>query len=332
MATLKEIAKKIDVSITTVSRVLNNDASLSVSDEVRKKVISTAAKMDYKTPRHRVRLKSSSALTIAIIHWYNINEEMDDPYYMQIRRGIEQLAIKSNIKTILLYKNNGEFNLDNINDIDGLICVGKFSRDQISSFEAISKNIVFVDSSPNEEVFDSVVIDFDSSVTEVLSLMIEKGYTKIGYIGGVEYINTSVVLGEKREFVFKEFLLQNNLLDKRFIHIGTFSSESGYELMKAALLSENRAEVYFCANDSIALGVLRAIHEEGLKVPEEIGVFGFNNNSTSKYTFPPLSTVHVYTEFMGEQALNSIIEKIDGRVIPLKKTIPTKLILRATLK
>ncbi len=213
-----------------------------------------------------------------------------------------------------------------------MICIGKFSREQISSFEAISNNIVFVDSSPNEEVFDSVVIDFDSSVTEVLASMIKKGYTKIGYIGGIEHINTSVALGEKRESVFREFLTQNNLLEPKFIHIGTFSSKSGYNLMKTALSSKDIAEVYFCANDSIALGVLRAIHEKGLKVPEEIGVVGFNNNNTSKYTFPPLSTVHVYTEFMGEQALNSIIEKVEGRIIPLKKTIPTKLIHRATLK
>ncbi len=102
MATLKEIAKKIDVSITTVSRVLNNDTSLSVSDDIRKKIIKTANKMDYKTPRNRVRLKSSNRLKIALVHWYNIEEEIDDPYYMQLRRGIEQLSIKVDWEESLL--------------------------------------------------------------------------------------------------------------------------------------------------------------------------------------------------------------------------------------
>ena len=82
----------------------------------------------------------------------------------------------------------------------------------------------------------------------------------------------------------------------------------------------------------IAIGALRAIHEKGLKVPKDIGVFGFNDNHTSKYTYPPLSTVHVYTGFMGEQALYSVLEKIEGRKVPIKKVIPTKLVQRATLK
>ena len=332
MATLKEIAKKIDVSITTVSRVLNNDTSLSVSEDIRKKIISTAIKMDYKTPRNRVRLKSSNKLTIAIVHWYNIHEEIDDPYYMQIRRGIEQVSIKSNINTVLIYKNNGEYDLNTIAGVNGMICIGKFSRTQISSFESVTNNIVFVDSSPNEDVFDSVVIDFNTAVRDVLQTIIKKGYKKIGYIGGIEHVSSSVKLGEKRELVFRDYLYQKGLINTNFIHVGKFSSESGYKLMKEALKAKTKAEVYFCANDVIAIGALRAIHEKGLKVPEDIGLFGFNDNHTSKYTYPPLSTVHVYTEFMGEQALNSVLEKIDGRIIPIKKVIPTKIVNRATLK
>ena len=332
MVTLKQIANKLGVSITTVSRVLNYDKSLSVSDEVRQKIIQTAAEFDYKTPRKRVRLKSSKELLIGIIHWYDMKEEIDDPYYMQIRRGIERLAMKSNINTLLIYKNNGEYKPEEFAHVDGLICIGKFSKIQIRQFEKVTKNIVFVDSSPKEETFDSIVIDFSVAVKPVLSMLIKKGYNNIGYIGGIEYIGKNVKLGERREFVFRDFLYQKAKLKKEYIHVGSFTSESGYRLMKEALSKKNYADVYFCANDTIAIGALRAIHEKGLEVPKDIGIIGFNDIPMTKFTYPPLSTVHVHTKFMGEQSLTSVIERIEGREIPIKRVVPTNIILRKTIK
>lgn len=332
MATLKEIADKLNVSITTVSRVLNLDTSLSVGDDIRKKIIETAADMNYKTPRNRMRLKSSKKLNIAIIHWYSSNEETDDPYYMQIRRGIEQLALKSNINTVLIYKSNDEYFFEDLEGMNGIICIGKFTKEQIALFESVSKNICFVDSSPNEDLFDSIVIDFKTAVCDILNFILERDYKKIGYIGGIEYIGKNVRLGEKRELVFRDFLQNRDMLFSEHIHVGSFSSESGYQLMKKALQSGNRAEVYFCASDTIAIGALKAIHEFGLKIPEDIGITGFDDNPMSRYTYPTLSTVHVYTEFMGEQALGSIIERIEGRSIPIKKIVPTKVVIRKSLK
>ena len=332
MATLKQIANKTGVSITTVSRVLNNDLSLSVGDDIRKKILDTARSMQYKTPRNRVRLKSSKELTVAIIHWYKAKEEIDDPYYMQIRRGIEQLAIKSNINTLLIYKQEKGYTKEDFEHVNAIICVGKFSKTEIKLFNSVTDNLVFVDSSPDENKYDSVVLDFTQAVKGVLALLIKKGYKKIGYIGGIEYLSQNIKLGERRELVFRDYLFQKNMLDSSLIHIGIFSSESGYRLMKDALSKKNIAEVYFCANDAIALGALRAIHEKGLKVPEDIGLIGFNDSPTSEYTYPPLSTVHVNTEFMGEQALVSLIEKIEGRRIPIKKTIPTNIVNRQSIK
>ena len=332
MATLKNIAEKLGVSITTVSRVLNNDTSLSVSEDVRKRIIKTANSMGYKTPRNRVRLKSSKRLTIAIINWFDINDEVHNSSYMLIRRGIEQLSSKSNINTVLVYKHGGEYNLDTIEGVNGIICIGKFSRDNIQSFEKVTSKIVFIDSSPNENKFDSVLFDLNNSVREVLTVLIKKGYKKIGYIGGVENVNATVKLGEKRELVFRNFLFQKNLLNIKYIHTGPMTSESGYELMKEALKLNDKAEVYVCSDDSIALGALRAINEKGLVVPKDIGIIGFNNDHTSAYTFPPLSSVDINAEFIGEQALKSMLERLDGRDIPMKKIIPTKIIYRQTIK
>lgn len=330
MATLKEIAKKSKTSITTVSRVLNYDKTLSVSDEMRRKILDVASELNYRTPRNRSKISTTKKLRIGIILWYDADEELGDPYYMQIRRGIEQLALKSQIDTILIYRTNDDFALDNLGKVDGIICVGKFSKAQIDSFLKLTKHLVFVDSSPDEELYDSVVIDFNTAVKDVLQTLLQEGYTRIGYLGGVEYINKHIKVGERRELVFRDFLYQRNKLDTKYIHIGSFTAESGYELMKLALSKKDYAQVYFCANDSIAFGALRAIHEKGLKIPEDIGLFGFNDSPNSAYTYPPLSTVHVHTEFMGEQALYSMIEKLDGRTIAVKKVIPTKIVKRSS--
>lgn len=331
MATLKEIASKLGVSITTVSRVLNNDKSLNVSDEIRKKVLDTARSMQYKTPRNRLRLKSENELKIALIHWYDQKGEIDDPYYLQIRRGVEVLAAKSNIRTVLLYKEHNDYNYDMLDHIDGVIAIGKFSDEQINKITSKTKHIVFVDSSPDINQFDSVVIDFKQAVKDILSYLISRGYKKIGYLGGIETIAKDKKLGERREQAFKEYLEERQLLEEKHIHIGQFTSESGYQLMKKAL-DIHPAEVYFCANDNIAIGAMRAIHEKGLRIPDDIGIFGFNDSPNCEYTFPPLSTLRVNTEFMGEQALKSLLDTIDGKELSYKKVIPTELIIRKSIK
>ena len=331
MATLKDIAKKTNTSITTVSRVLNYDKTLSVSEKVRQSILQTAKDLNYTPRRNRTSKQVTTSYHIGIVMWYDVKEEQDDPYYMQIRRGIEQLANKKQIRTTLVYKKNDKFDLDILSGIDALICVGKFSDAQIRQLHKLTTYIVFVDSSPDEEQYDSIVIDFHKAVKDLLTLLLEEGYKTIGYLGGVEYISKQIKLGERRELVFRDFLFQRNKLYTKYIHVGDFSIESGYQLMNEALLKKDHADVYFCANDSIAFGALRAIHEHGLSVPKDIGIVGFNNNPNTAFTFPPLTTVDVPTEYLGEEALKSAIELLEGRTISIKKILPTNIVKRESI-
>jgi len=236
------------------------------------------------------------------------------------------------VKTTVIYNDKIGFQKSQFDGVIGIIAIGKFTNTQVKLFEDCSKNLVFVDSSPDATKYDSIVLDFTSAVQEVLDSLINKGYQTIGYLGGVEYVTENVKLGERRGMVFNEYLNRKNLLHPEHVLIGSFTSESGYNIMKKAIEKGSIAEVYFCGNDSICLGALRAIHEAGLKVPEDIGLIGFNDSPTSEYTYPPLSTVHVYTEFMGEQALVSLLEQLEGRDIPIKKVIPTNIKHRKSLK
>jgi LacI family transcriptional regulator len=329
MATIKDIAKKADVSIATVSRVLNFDKTLSISDDKRQKILEIAEDLNYKTPRNR---KKSTEKThrIGLVHWYSIDEEMDDPYYLSIRMGIEKQAFEKKMEVIKVYSKNNSFNYSTLEGVDGIIAVGKFSTDEIDTLHKINENIVFVDSNPFDEIYDSVIIDFEKAVHRVLNYLTEKRhFTSVGYIGGREYVSSSdEFISEKREEYFIKYMTEKNLFDSNHIYTGDFTSNSGYELMKRAIESDSLPEVFFFASDSMAIGAIKALYESGIRVPDEVGIVGFNDIPTAKYTFPALSTVKIHTEFMGETAIELLIERLMGRVVPKLVVVPTKLVVR----
>ncbi|MCK8060077.1 MULTISPECIES: LacI family DNA-binding transcriptional regulator [unclassified Fusibacter] len=334
MATIKDIAKIAKVSPATVSRVLNYDKTLSVSDDKRQLILEIAEELDYVTPRRRVDKIKAPKMKIGLIHWYTIQQELDDPYYMSIRMGIEKECYDNNIDIVKVY-DPSHYDFDTMDEVEGLIAIGKFSTRDIERFKAVSPRIVFVDSSPMESQFDSIVIDFEQAVVGVINHFIEQGHQHIGYIGGREYVGEEkLALGERREIVFRDYLLKCGMLESEQIYIGTFVASSGYELMKKAIEQSIKLPTAFLiASDSMAIGALRALHESKINVPEEISIIGFNDIPTSKYTVPPLASVRVHKEFMGETAVHLLMERIvNNRTIAKKVIIPTELILRESAK
>lgn len=322
MATIKEIAVKNNVSTATVSRVLNHDTRLQVSEEVRENILKTAKELGYLTPRNRKK-QESDQLYIAIVFWFQKDQKVNEVYYNQIRKGIENSSIKSNIRTKVFYNDNFLFKRSTFEGVDGIIAVGKFGTKTIKLFESCTENIVFIDSSPDILKFNSVVIDFRNAIDQVIKVLLIKGYQKIGYLGGVEYIDDQTKLGERRGIVFRELLQKRDMFYPEHMHLGKFTSESGYNLMKMAIQNNNLAQVYFCGDDSICLGALKALHEAGLNVPHDVGLIGFGDAPTSEFVHPSLASVHVYTEMIGEQALISLQEQLKGRFVPVRKVIPT---------
>ncbi|MCH4886815.1 LacI family DNA-binding transcriptional regulator [Acidaminobacter sp. JC074] len=332
MATIKDIAKEVGVSAATVSRVLNHDKSLSVSNDKRKLILETAERMSYIPMRTRKKKTVNNKYRLALIHWYTIDQELEDPYYLSIRIGIEKKAVDQKVEVIKLYAPSKD-DLKALTSIDGMICMGKFSDKEIKLFKAVTSNLVFVDSSPYEEVYDSVVLDVERAVVKIVDKLIIDGCETIGYIGGREYAGSDQVpIGEKREGVFEAYLTSKGMFDPSHVYIGKFLAESGYRLMLEAI-EKGLPSAFFIASDSMAVGAMRALHEKGIKIPDQISLIGFNDIPTSNYTVPPLSTLRVHKEFMGETALNLMMERIiDHRLIAKKVVVPTELIIRQTSK
>jgi LacI family transcriptional regulator len=325
MATIKDIAQIAGVSIATVSRVLNYDTTLSVSDETKKRIFEVAEELSYKKKPAR---KQESG-KIALLQWYTEKEELEDLYYLSIRLGVENQCRQHGIQLDKFFQDNYEELKEA--DILGLIAIGKFSKKQVGELLKITKNIVFVDTSPDEERFDSIVIDFERATIKVLDYFIKKGHEKVGYIGGREvFKDKTSIIEDPRELTFKRYLTDKGLANEAFMYVGTFSAGDGHDLMKKAIAEhgDNLPTAFFAGNDSIAVGALRALLEEGISVPERVNIIGVNDISISKYVFPPLSTVKVYTEIMGETAVDTLLERIAGRKTAKKIFIATELVIR----
>lgn len=333
MATLKDIAKLAGVSLAAVSRVLNHDASLNVSDETRKKIFEVAEELGYQTIRQRSK-NLNKRIRIGVIHWYSQKEELGDPYYLSVAKGIEKECFNKKVEFVSIFKDGDKYTAGELDDLDGFIAIGKFSKEDIKEFSTYSKNIVFVDSSPNDKVYDSVIIDIRSATLEVLEDMVSHRHRRIGFIGGREYVGKGKEsLEDERERAYHEFAKEKGIYDERDVYIGSFTTEGGYNMMKKAIRKGKLPSVFFVASDSMAMGAIQALYESNINVPRDVSIVSFNDIHTSKYLIPPLSTVRVHTEFMGATAVGLMLERIkENRAIPKKVVIPTELIIRESYK
>lgn len=326
MVTIKDIADQAKVSSATVSRVLNFDDSLSVSDETRRRIFEIAEELEYVPVRKR---KSRKKVKVGILHWYDSSRELGDPYYLYIRLSVEKRCEELGYE-VERYTNAGDFT--NLDSADAIIAIGKYDEDDLEKIVSHNSRIVVVDYSPSDR-YDAVVIDFRDAMTKLMAYLHESGHRRIGYIGGKELYHSGKPVFDFRFQYFKEFMYFHDIYKHDDCYFGDFSHQDGYRLMNEALKKEERPTAFFCGNDNMAVGAYKAIYEKGLKIPEDISIVGFNDLPGSKYMVPSLTSVRVYTEYLGEASvdlLSEILEK-DRRYVK-RVVIPVKLKIRESVK
>lgn len=322
MATLKEISTLTGLSSATVSRILNNDSTLSVKDETKRRVLEVAEKIGYK-----VSSKSNSQEQMNFLAIFNYSEELEfnDPYYLSIRFAIEEECKNLDINLDKSY-NTHTFIADK--KYNGVLCIGQFSDTHIKQIQTISKNIIFIDSCNNKD-FDSISADLKEISECIVDFFIQSDYKKIGYIGGRDFDD---VLDEREE-AFLKYSFLKKVVDEDNFYVGDFTSSSGYNLANTMISNGKLPDALFIANDSIALGVLKALNEKKINIPEDIAIISINDIPASSFTFPALSTIKIHSELMGSQAVRILKDKIESnRITPLKIIVPFSLILRETTK
>lgn len=333
MATIKDIAKLAKVSPSTVSRVLNLDTSLSVGDDTRNRIIAVAEKLSYKTRRQRV-VNNYKNIKIGVIHRHTQKEETENPYYLSIARGIERACQGKKIMMVTIFKNEDKYILNDINDYDGVITMGKFGKEDIAEFSICSSNIVAVDYSPDDKLYDSIVIDCSKASLEALDYLYSIGHREIGFIGGHRWVGKNKApMNDERERSYIKFMQGKGLYNPNHKYVGEFTTEDGYNLMKKAVADGNLPTAFFIASDSMAMGALQALYEANINVPQDVSIIGFNDIPSAKYMVPPLTTVKVYTEFMGSTAVELLLERIvNRRSMPKKIVIHTDIVIRESCR
>lgn len=330
--TLKDIAKEVGVSLATVSRVLNYDQTLSVSDDARQRIFKVADDLQYsKSKPHGNNVSAHKKL--AIVQWYSESKEQDDLYYMSIRTGVERQGQARQFEVTRIFQNEtGKLDAD----VDAIIAVGKFSPQQVKAMSDLSDKIVFADDDQFAAGFDSVLTDFKLGVEHVVDYFWKQGIEDIGIIHGSEKTTDQMVeIKDQRMLAFKQAMEKQRAYNPKWVFRGDYTSQSGFKMMQQAIeeLGDDLPHAFFVANDPMAAGALKALQSAGIAVPERVKIFSFNNTSLATYVYPELSSVNVETELMGETAVNLIVSQLQtGRKIPQRIEIGTNLVTRDSSK
>lgn len=322
MATLKDIAKETGSSVSTISRVLNRDETINVSNGVRSRIFEAAKELGYVQRRRKKKSEAEKKKIRLAAVLYNNEDSMEDTlYYISMRKSIELECRKRGVEVTTFFNDE---DLNSFKGVDGIILLGKFLKKSISKFYTITENIVIVDM--EREGVDCVVSDFKEATIRCIDYLRSLNHEHIGFIGGEAGVNNELG-ADLRLTTYCEVLKKE--VDDADIYIGRFTSKEGYRLMKEALTKESIPTAFICASDSMAIGAMKAISESEYKIPEDISIISFDDVPTAEFVTPALTTTRVYSGFMGISAVDIALEKLRGdREIRKKVVIPTELIVR----
>ncbi|KKI89009.1 hypothetical protein WQ54_27635 [Bacillus sp. SA1-12] len=335
MATIKDIANEAGVSTATVSRILNNDATLSVGDDTRKRVLEVAQLLNYKPTRKRNTKKIEvETYHIGIVSSVTQEEEVLDPYFMSIRLGVEMGCenLPLTIKSIIRPGNEASF--DVMKELDGVIVIGGIDPKSLSELYHHNNHIVYVNNLAIKGNYDIVASGYDWATEEALEYLMNLHHKEIGFLGGKDYFSSlqdkQVVrdIEDIRKVAFESFMRKRSLYNPDNIYIGDWGAHGGYLLMKQAIDKGNLPTAFVISSDPMAIGAMRALYEARIKVPQDISIIAFNDIEAAKFLNPPLSTVKIHADEMGKTAAKLLYDRIKGRTIPMKAILGTELVIR----
>ncbi|WP_010236027.1 LacI family DNA-binding transcriptional regulator [Clostridium arbusti] len=329
-ASIKDVAKEAGVSIATVSRVLN-DVDV-VNEETKKKVRVAIKKLDYRPNIIARSLKTQRTRTIGIVI-----PDISSQFYPEIVRGAEDVANIYNYNVILCNTDlDAEKEIEYIRVlrekmVDGVMYMSNCLEDNIlKMLNDLSIPTVLVETRGKDYGFPSVTIDNEKAAYEATEYLIKKGNKKIAYVGvNPETENASAV----RFNGYKNAILDNGLdYNEDLVQFGGLKAADGRDGMEA-IIHKGKVDAVFCASDEVAMGVINTLRDNGIKVPEDVDVVGFDNIYASSIYYPKLTTVEQPMYDMGSVGMRMLIKVINKAGIDQEHIVlDYKLIERDTCK
>ena len=314
--TLKQIARELDVSISTVSKALRD--SHEISEDTRQKIKAFAKLYNYKPNNIALSLKNRKSKTIGVII-----PEIVHHFFTTVISGIEQVANEKGYHVIICMSNNS-FDKEVINmellangSIDGfIISVAKETqqkKDYHHLTEVINQGmpLVMFDRVIEEINCDKVIIDDVIGAKKAVQRLVDLGCKNIAIISTVDYIS----VGKLRTQGYIQTLNENNIEVNENLILKVEDFEKSEEEIKVFLANKN-IDGLFAVNEHFAIYAMKAFTERGLKIPEDVSVIGFTNGELSKLSNPGLTTVSQHGAEMGAQAASLLIKKLESTQDP----------------
>ncbi|MHB1376312.1 MAG: LacI family DNA-binding transcriptional regulator [Candidatus Humimicrobiaceae bacterium] len=329
--TLKNIAVEANVSIKTVSRVINSDPN--VSAKTRKRVQDLIDVRGYEPNLIARSLKNRKTNTVGFIV-----PDIGNPSFAEIVKGCYEVFDKNGYYVFLSSSENSpQKEVEIIKDllsmlIEGIILIPATTvKRDLVFFTNMKCPIVILDREIDGLKKDKVVLSNKKGAYDATRLLIDNGNKKIVLLGGLKEAKTA----QKRFEGYREAMDEEGIFNEKYVFWGDFSIDSGYKMMNEAISAQGEdVEAVFAGNDFIALGAINSIKKNGFKIPEDISIIGFDDMFFSAYLNPPLSTVHIPFNEEGTIAAKLLLKKMGN---PLSHEVEriivdTNIVVRESVK
>ncbi|MCF6223422.1 MAG: LacI family transcriptional regulator [Flavobacteriaceae bacterium] len=327
-ATIKDIALKLNISISTVSRALRN--AYDINPETKKKVLQLVEELDYEPNLLAKSLVQKKTKTIGVIV-----PEIDVHFFASCIRGIYEEAYERGYK-LLIAQSNEDYDLEVesiqtmvSSRLDGLIVSLSKNTKSFTHFDKIIRReipLVLFDRATENIVSSNVTADNIGGAFEATEHLINQGYTRIAHIGGPENLEIS----KKRFNGFKKAMKANSMeINPEYVvHCNLSKSDTILKVKKIMSLPKPPNAI-FAVNDLVASEAIDYIKEIGLNIPYHVGVVGFNNAPFTKFSHPKLSSVNIPSQEMGRYAAQILIKQIeDNNIRIITEKLNCNLIIR----
>jgi LacI family transcriptional regulator len=314
MPSIVDVAKLAGVSVTTVSRVINN-SSHPVNPETRNRVLNAAAELNFVPSALARALVSDNTHIIGIIVG-----DASDPYFATIVRGISDVARENGYLTMVCNSDRvSQMELSYVRlmsnyRVDGIIFAGgglndddylDEMRDLIDGLKERDVPVIILGS----HRFQAHLISIDNvqAAMDMTEYLIGLGHRRIGFIQGPQVLSTSIL----RLKGYRQALEKHNIpYDQNLVAASNFTYEDGQRATNLLVKCKPQPTAIFGSNDLVAIGCLGWLRELGIAVPGEISVAGFDDISAARYVNPPLTTISVPMREMGATGMRHLLKMI----------------------
>ncbi len=334
MATLKDIAKSLNLSVSTVSRSLNDHPS--ISQKTKDLVNAEIKRVNYSPNSIAKSLSENKSYTITLFVDIDDEQSYQNPFFYEIMHGIEKFVylneynlVIANMKTKIRKQSVLEW-LINSKRTDGLILPSAVVDDELVNI-LNQKKIPFVSiGEPKISKTDVNWVDVDNyrGAYEATDYLVNHSGNQVAFVGFSE----DKLFSQKRLNGYLD-AMKNNLLklDNELIIKCDHTKEAGYHAVKQLLKDVSHVDAILCGDDNLCVGAIKAIKEMDMKIPKDITLISFDNEYIAKLSYPEISTINVDMYALGYQSAKLLFDQIDQNILKKQNVlIDTKMVLRET--